>query len=73
MKCFDNGSYARFSQLWEQAIPLDVQGSDPMYKKLDFYCNLHFAVLPFRDKGPKNSSDDAEVAAARAGKAMAVR
>ena len=72
LKCFDVGSYAKFSQLWERAVPLDVQRSDPMFAKLDFYCNLHFAVLPFRDKGPNKSSDDVEVAAARAAKAMAV-
>ncbi|XP_011402886.1 PREDICTED: lisH domain-containing protein ARMC9-like [Amphimedon queenslandica] len=45
---FECGERDAFFELWQQAVPIAIYGSDHAYQNLEFYLSLYFTIYPFR-------------------------
>lgn len=70
LHCFDAGNSQRLFQLWNKHVPVGVRRGDLVAQKIEFYLNIHFAVLPFRSTAAARKHRSDPQAAAGAAKAM---
>ena len=69
MDAFEVGNCWEFMKLWDKHLPIALK-ADLVSQKLEFYLNIHFAILPFRPEMLRQCNGDARKAATMAAKAM---
>jgi hypothetical protein len=56
-------------KIWDKHLPVTLR-SDMVTQKLEFYMNIHFAIMPFRPEVLQQCNGDARKAASLAARAM---